>query len=339
MYLIYIVYKKKEKNMIVEINQKIKDIINNMPYNKTVKNKSLKIYGALYLLSKRANKHGYFAVPSEYLKSINVRYYKIIDHFEEVGLIKAFTRPEQDKDDIFNVKHKKYYDKSKGICMKYKFLISTSGEMINIDMTTNKTFRWYELIQNSLTEFGFEDIKISRDTFGRRVHHSGIREYKSDFKGYWVVDAITSQPRLLFADMKAKGIIDIEYNNIFENDLDFYNELVYRLKLNDRQEAKDLFMFWVNGKGYVPNFKIHLIFPVVSKYIKNYKSGDYKNMASHLQRVESKIWIDDLLNNVPCDWVLPVHDSLIIKNEDVDNVYNYCCTKYPDLRIKKELIK
>jgi hypothetical protein len=51
--------------MIIEITQKIKDIINGMPNNKTVKNNALKIYAALYLQSKRANKHGYFPVPSE----------------------------------------------------------------------------------------------------------------------------------------------------------------------------------------------------------------------------------------------------------------------------------
>jgi hypothetical protein len=325
--------------MIVEITQKIKDIINGMPFNKTVKNNALKIYSALYLLSRRANKHGYFPVSSEYLKSINVRYFKIIDYFEEAGMITAFTRPIQDENDIFNTIHKKYYDKTKGICMKYKFLIPTSGEMIDINMSCNKYFRWYELIQNSLTEFGFPDIKITRDIFGRRVHHSGIRDYKTDFKGYWVIDAIASQPRLLYLDMKSKGIVDVEFNKIFEGDLDFYNEVVYKLKLSERQEAKDLFMYWVNANGYVPNYNIHKIFPVVSKYIKDYKSGDYKNMASHLQRVESKIWIDDLLNNVPCDWALPVHDSLIVKEKDVESVYNYCKIKYPDLRLKKEIIK
>jgi len=325
--------------MLVEVNNKIKCIINEMPFNITVKNNALKIYAALYLLSKRKNKFGFFPVASEYLKSINIRYYKIMDYFEESGLIKAYTRPLQDEKDIFNVINKKYYDVNKGICMKYKFLISTDGDMIDINLTTNKYFRWYEIIQNSLIEFGFEDIKITRDTFGRRVHHSGIRDYKTDFIGYWTIDAISSQPRLLYLDMIEKGIIDKSYNDIFENDKDFYLELEYALKLNDRQEAKDLFMHWINGNGYVPNFNIHKLFPTVSKYIKNYKSGNYKNMCSHLQRIESKIWIDDILNNVPTDWALPVHDSLIIKEGDVDSILNYCISKYPDIKFKKEKIK
>jgi hypothetical protein len=325
--------------MIVEINDTIKKIINEMPFNKTVKNNSLKIYGALYLMSKRQNKFGYFPVPSEYLKSINLRYFKIMDYFEEVGLIKAYTRPVQDEKDIFNVVNKKYYDVNKGICMKYKFLISTNGETIDIDLKTNKYFRWYQIIQDSLIEFGFEDIKITRDVFGRRVHHSAIREYKNDFKGYWTIDAISSQPRLLYLDMKEKGIIDEEYFKIFENEKDFYNEIVSKLNLEDRAKAKELFMFWVNGNGYVPNFNVHVLFPKASKFIKDYKSGDYKNMASHLQRIESKIWIDDILNNIPCEWALPVHDSVILKEEDVDNVYNWISSKYPEIKFKKEIIK
>jgi hypothetical protein len=325
--------------MIIEINNKIKSIINEMPFNKTVKNNAVKIYAALYLMSKRKNKFGYFHVPSEYLVSINKRYSRIIKYFEETEMIKPYTRPTQDDNDIFNVIHKKYYDVNKGICMKYKFLISTEGETIDVDMATNRYFRWYQIIQDSLLEFGFEDIKIKRDTFGRRVHHSAIQNYKEDFKDYYVIDASASQPRLLYLDMKQKGIIDPLYNDIFENNKDFYLELQYRLNLINREDAKELFMFWINGHGYVPNFNIHVIFPVVSKYIKDYKSGDYKNMASHLQRVESKIWIDDILNNIPIDWALPVHDSVIVKEEDVDAAYNFIRNKYPELQIKKERIK
>jgi hypothetical protein len=327
--------------MIVEINDRIRHIINDMPYNKTVKNNAVKIYAALYLLSKRKNKWGYFKVSSDYLKSINVRYYKIIDWFEENNLIKAFTRPIQDKDDIFKTVNKKYYNKTKGICMSYKFLLSTDGDNIDVDLTTNKYYNWYKIIQNSLIEFGWEfsDIKIKRDTFGRRVHHSAIRNYKEDFKGYWTIDAVSSQPRLLYLDMKEKGIEDDLYNNIFENDKDFYLEIQHKLNIKDRQEAKDLFMFWINSKGYVPNYNIHTLFPVVSKYIKDYKKGDYKSMSSHLQRIESKIWIDDILNNIPCNFAIPIHDSVIVKDEDVDNVFNWIKSKYPQLKIKKQLIK
>ncbi len=325
--------------MIVKIPTEVKSLINDMPYNKTVKMNAIKIYGALYIMSNRKNRFGYFPVPSEYLKSINVRYYKIIDYFEQNNLIQPYTRPVIDDNDVFNIKNKKYYDVTKGICMKYKFLLDVSkGDNIDIDMTTNRKFKWYEIINNSLLECGYE-VNIKRDTFGRRVHHSAIRDYKEDFKGYFTIDSIASQPRLLYLIMKQNGIVDKEYNNIFENELDFYSEVTHKLNLESRQEAKDLFMFWINGNGYVTNFNIHTLFPVVSKYIKDTKKGNYKNMGSLLQRKESDIWIDDILNNIPCDWALPVHDSVIIKEEDVDSILEYCKNKYPDLRFKKEMIK
>lgn len=325
--------------MTIEISNQIKEVINNMPFNKTVKMNSLKIYAALYLMSVRKNKHGYFAVPSTYLMAINKRYYRTIKYFIEQGIIEPYTRIKMDPNDIFESKKVRYYDTKRGICIKYRFLVPTDGEQIDIDMTTNREFRWYSLIQRSLKMMGFEDIKIKRDTFGRRVHHSAIRDYKIDFKGFYTIDSVASQPRLLYLLLKERGIYDKTYFDIFENDKDFYLELQYKLNLKERDDAKDLFMFWVNSNGYVPDFNIHNVFPVVSKFIKNEKINDYKNIASLLQRKESKIWIDDLLNNVPVDFALPVHDSLIITENDAEEVLQYCINKYPDLKFKKDLIR
>lgn len=330
--------------MKIEINKQIKDIIKNIPGNKTVKSNALKIYGALYLQSKRANKFGYFPVPSDYLKSINSNYSRIVEYFKGVGLIKVYTRTFQDDNDVFNTIEKKYYDTERGICMKYKFLIPTSGEFIEVDLSTHRKYRWYDITFNSLINFGFEDIKITRDTFGRRVHHSAIIDYKTLFKGFWTIDSIASQPRLLYLDMKEKGIIDEDYNYIFENDLDFYNELQTRLKLKERQEAKDLFMYWIGSKGYVPNKDIHKLFPIADNYIQNFKitkfcNGDYKAMCSHLQRLESNIWIDDILNNIPIEFCLPIHDCIIVDDSEIDGIIEWISNRYPNLRFKQELIK
>lgn len=332
-------YKNNNSNMKVIIPKEVEKVINEMPFNKTVKKNAIKIYSALYLKSYLKNSQGYFPVPSEYLKSINLRYYKIMDYFIENNIIDFYKRPFEDNKDIFNTIYKKYYNTELGICSKYKFLVNIEvGREVEVDMVSNVKERWYEIIENSLLESGF-DVTISRDNFGRRVHHSAIRNYKTDFIGYYTIDSICSQPRLLFNHMKEKGVIDIEYNKIFDNDLDFYSELAYKLKLEGRQEAKDLFLHWVNGCGYVPNFNIHNIFPIVSSYLKKLKKGNYKNSGSLLQRIESKIWIDDLLNNIPCDFALPVHDSVIVKEKDVDVILDYCKAKYPNIRFKKEIIK
>jgi len=325
--------------MLIRIPNEVKKVINEMPFNKTVKNNALKIYAALYIKSHLKNSQGYFPVSSEYLKSINLRYYKILNYFIEKNIIDFYKKAYQDENDIFNTIYRKAYNKELGICAKYKFLVNIeNGDEVNVDMVSNKDYRWYEIIENSLIESGLE-VKIKRDSFGRRVHHSGIRNYKTDFIGYYTIDSICSQPRLLYLHLKEKGIVDEAYNDIFDNDKDFYSEVTYRLKLESRAEAKDLFMFWINGNGYVPNFDIHKLFPTVSLFLKKQKKGNYKNAGSLLQRIESKIWIDDILNNIPADFALPVHDSVIVKEENVDDVLMYCKIKYPELRFKKEIIK
>lgn len=325
--------------MRVIIPKEVEKSILSMKGNKTVKSNAMKIYAALYLKSNLKNSNGYFPVAAEYLKSINLRYYNIMNHFIETGIIDYYKRAHQDPNDIFNTIYTKSYNKDKGICSKYKFLININiGRECEIDMSSDKSTRWYEVIEYSLIETGF-DVKITRDAFGRRVHHSAIRDYKKDFKDYYTIDSVCSQPRLLYLYLQEKGIVDETYNNIFNNDLDFYGEVAHKLNLESRQDSKDLFMFWLNGNGYVPNYGIHTLFPVVSSFLKNLKKGNYKNSGSLLQRMESKIWIDDILNNIPCDFALPIHDSVIVKEADVNNVLMYCQSKYPQLKFKKDLIK
>jgi len=330
--------KKNNNQMKITVPNEVRTAINDMPRNKTVKRNAIKVYAALFLKQHLKNNQGYFPVPSTYLMSVNKRYNNILTYFIDKKILDYYKKPYQDDSDIFNTIYKKSYNKEKGICAKYKFLVNVElGTEVEVDMASNKQTRWYEIIENSLIETGFE-TNIIRDNYGRRVYHPAIREYKNDFKGFYTIDAACSQPRLLYLHLKDKGIVDNKYNQIFEDELDFYSEVVHELQLESRQEAKDLFVHWVNGNGYVPNFKVHYLFPVVSTYLKKVKIGNYKNSGSLLQRKESKIWIDDILNNIPCDFALPIHDCVIVKEKDADAVLNYCQAKYPDLRFKKEKI-
>ena len=83
---------------------------------------------------------------------------------------------------------------------------------------------------------------------------------------------------------------------------------------------------------------IRTIFPIANTYIENFKSTDYKDFCKLLQYKESKIWVDDLLENCPTEFALTIHDSLIVKKEDVNKVLTYCKSKYPELKFKKEEI-
>lgn len=319
--------------MKILITKEVKETINKLG-NKTARANGLKIYAALYTRSKRQNKYGYFDVPSTYLKSINVRYFKVIDALIENNIIDFYKREFQDPKDLFNTIERKYYNKAFGKCMKYKFLIDlTNAEEIEVELTNPRKYRWFQITKDSLESLGFLDTKISRDDFGRRVHHNLTQTYKEELKdlGLSVIDAKCSQPRLLYLLMKKKGMIDVKFFSIFENGIDFYSYLIENLDLNDRRDAKDLFMCWLNANGYVQNYNIKDLFPIASTFLKTLKSSNYKDSASFFQRQEAKIWIDDLLENIPSEFALSIHDSLIIKNKEANKILKYCKEKYPEL--------
>jgi len=324
--------------MIIKMPLSVRHIIDTAPFNFTAKKTATKIYAALYLMSMRRNKYGYFFMPSEYMRKISARYNRTIEYFVRAGLIKPYTRPSIDPNSIFNTKDKKYYDVNKGICMRYKFLMEIyEGDDLFVDMKSNREYRWYNIIQNSLTECGYK-VWIKRDTYGRRVHHSAIKDYRESFDGYWIIDSICSQPRLLWLYMKEKNIYDEVYFDVFENNKDFYEFLIEKLSLKDRNEAKDIFMKWAMGNGWLDDYCILDLFEKTTSFLKSVKKQNYKDGGSLLQRIESKIWIDTLLNELPVDFAIPIHDALIVKEKDVDIVLEFCKSKCPDLLFKKEKI-
>lgn len=305
--------------------------------NKTKQNSGMKIYTALYLRTNRANKHGYFDCPSDYLKSINSRYEGIIDRFIEARILKYKENVKSNPNDLFCPIRTKDYSADLGYCMKYKFLIDiTQGEETEVKFYSNRPQRWYQIISQSLISLGYLP-KITRDNFGRRVYHPLIKTYKTALKGkgFKVIDARASQPTLLWLIMKSRNVLDTNYNHVFENNLDFYLYVKDSLDLTDRDAAKDLFVNWVNGKGYVPHNGIFQLFPKASVFIKSLKSDNYKNSPAFLQREEARIWIDDLLENIPVEFALPVHDSLIVHENDFEVVLNYCQWKYPEISFSK----
>lgn len=326
--------------------------------DKRVRDRTIKIYNAL--IYKRGDKKGFFDVPSKYLESINTRYYKAIKVLVENGIIDFKKEITYEYNTLFDTikRERKIYNADKGICMKYKFLINTMvGEEIDFNINVNNLYknkRWFNLTKKSLIELGLEP-RISRDNFSRRLHTNvtgslslktgdggEINSYKDYCKGYYTIDGVTSQPRLLWMLMKEKEISDKNLDYIFDNDLDFYDYLQKNIpNILDRDTAKDAFGEWINGKGYMNEDyeKIKTLFPVVTMMMRNFKSNSYKDICKLLQYKESSIWINDLLENCPTDFALSVHDSLIVKEEDVDKVLLYCKNKYPNLKFKKEIIK
>lgn len=336
----------------ITIPQEIQYLID-IQKNKLTKERVIKVYDAL--LFKKRNNTGYFDVPSSYLEKINKRYYIVMKLFIEYGII-DYKRSEYNMGGG-NIEYKKSYNVDSSQCMKYKFLIDiTKGDTKTIDIDIDNVYkgsRWYNITKKSLIELGLEP-RIVRDNFSRRLHTNitgdmklkrgevEVRSYKDYCKGFYSIDAVTSQPRLLHNILVDRELSDEKLDHIFNNDLDFYRYLEDNIDgILGRDMAKDAFTQWVNGTGYLDEDyqEINTLFPVATMFIRNYKSNGYKSVCRLLQHKESKIWIDDLLNKIPTEFGLTVHDSLIVKKEDVDIVLEYCKNKYPNMKFKSEEIK
>lgn len=330
------------------------DYLLSLQKRKDAKERILKVYNAL--LYKKGKTNGYFQCPSTYLIKISPRYFKVTKLLIDHGIITYQSFNDQ-VIDIFNIRRKKYYNTENGTCMRYKFQIDVESGY-EYDMKGDYTNlyedeKWYSQTRRSLLEIGFgsEEIHIKRDNFARRLHTNitgqiGERgSYKDLLSGgdYWTIDAKTCQPRLLWLHLKDIGLQDKNLNYIFENDIDFYDYLIEKLNnITDRDDAKDVFVSWMNGSGYmdIEKAKIRDLFPIANVFAKGFKKEDYKNICRLLQYKESKIFIDGILNEIPLDFCLTVHDSIVIKKEDVEPALKWCQTRYPEIKFEaSEIIR
>lgn len=329
------------------------DYLLSLEKRKDAKERIKKVYNAL--LYKKGNTSGYFNCPSAYLVKSSPRYNKVIKQLLEHSII-DFQSFNNDESDIFNQRRKKYYNTEKGVCARYKFLIDTEkGYEDNISIDFSSIYdneKWYMKTRYSLLQLGFtlDSLNIKRDNFSRRLHTNitgNIGDgysYKDLLSGgdYYVIDAKTCQPRLLWIHLQSIGLQDEKLNEIFNNGLDFYDFIIKRIPaLIDRDDAKELFTSWINGTGYLDADKTSIrdIFPVANMFLRKYKTKDYKNVCRLLQYKEASIFIDDLLNNIDLEFCLTVHDSLVVKKKDIEVALNFCKEKHPELKFEIEEIK
>lgn len=299
--------------------------------NRTKRASAYKIFAALTICSRKKNhKTGYFPVPSAYLQKVNCRYKSILAEFEKKNIIEVYSRVDYDPNDLFGYLRKPYYNTDKHICKRYRFNLDIKvGRIVDIDFKNPRNSRWFNLLADSLKQLGITG-KISRDSFGRRVHHPLIPIYKKTLvdKGYVMIDAKASQPKILNGILKSRNIFDYNFERAFQ--YGFYEYIEDKLNLEEG-EAKKLIMFWLNSSGFVPNYGIVKLFPKASEFLKDLKRKNYKDAASLLQREESRIWIDDLYQNLPVNFAIPVHDCIIIKAVDLEEVLAYCKERHPQI--------
>lgn len=313
----------------------------------------VKVYNALVF--KKGKTNGYFSCPSAYLVKVHPRYNKVMKLLIDHNIIEFYSKKSTDIGSVFELaeRKKKFYNTETGICMKYKFLIDTTvGYEYDLEIPNNlyEGERWYNVTRNSLLELEIpnDELLIKRDNFSRRLHTNitGSIEpylsYKTMLSGgdYYCIDSKTSQPRLLWLFLNEIGIQDQNLNWIFENDLDFYDYIIERMPIVDRDEAKNAFTNWLNGTGYLNanHTAIREIFSTANNVLRSYKTTSYKDVCALIQYREATIFVDDLLNNVPVDFCLTMHDALIVKKKDVEVVLEYCQKRQPTLQFTVEEI-
>jgi hypothetical protein len=332
------------------------DYILSLQKRKDAKQRVIKVYDALLYKNTKANKKGYFQCPSKYLKKVNSEYTTVMTLLKEHKIIDFLSYNYDDKD-IFDLRRKPFYNPDEGVSKSYKFLIDVElGYDYQIDTDFSKLYdneKWYWKTRYSLLQLNFppDGLLIKRDTFSRRLHTNitgnigNDGSYKDLLSGgdYWTIDAKTCQPRLLWLHLKEIGMQDKKLNEVFENDLDFYEYVMQRTpSISDREEAKEVFTSWINGNGYIDTDKANIrdIFSTANTFIKQYKTDNYKNICRLLQYKEANIFIDDLLNNIDLEFCLTVHDSLIVKKEDLEYALDFCKSRHPEMVfITKEITK
>lgn len=338
-----------------------------------------KVYNAL--LYKKGKSNGFFQVPSSYLKKTSGQYNKAIALLLQHNIIAYQSFNIDESDLFNQRRKKYYNTENGTCIRYKFLIDTETGYEDDLAVDFSSLYaneRWHERTRLSLLSLGFahDGLNIKRDNFSRRLHTNitgNIGEgnsYKDLLAGgdYWTIDAKTCHPRLLWQILKSANQDDKNLSYVFENDLDFYDYIIEQIpsilksskemqeffktqedyiydeehiKSCDRATAKEAFMSWINGTGYVNEDirPITSLFPIANGYIRGFKSNSYKDMARMLQYKEATIFIDDLLNNIELDFCLTMHDSLIVKKEDVDYALTCCQTKYPELVFEAKEIK
>lgn len=217
----------------------------------------------------------------------------------------------------------KFYSNKYHVCMSYRIICNSNMNYYVSYERKNKESYYsleYVKINNSLKLIGKEGVRVHRDKFGRRLYWEGINDYKITFKdaGYSVIDAVGCHIHLLYNFCKELNVsVDEKFKDIIESGKNFYGVVSSLLRISIK-DCKKRVMLWLNSK--FSDFGFKKLFPVISKFIENCKKGNYKNLCKRLQWMESKLFIDNFIKNCPVEFCLPVHDGLIVKNEDVDEV-------------------
>tara|TARA_R110002050_G_scaffold74369_2_gene159580 strand:+ start:175 stop:1242 length:1068 start_codon:yes stop_codon:yes gene_type:complete len=352
---------KKVEDILSDILSEIK--------NKQRRQALIKIFNLLLRLNYKKNfikeelkfNKNFFSVPSKLLEKENKRYKPLINLLLENDIIEYYTHyidNDPNREDPLFGKSKKTasYSTIKKQSIQYRILIDVSECEIE---PYECEYNWYNTTKRSLEKLDLFN-KVGRCLYGRRVHTiftrnmslelggEMIKSYKKYFNQvqsglYSSIDIHQSQPTFLSLLMKKMGYEDKLLFDIIDSDTDIYYFIQDQLELSTdriegRNKAKKLFQRFISKNEKDPKIKaLNNLFSGVYLFKNTMNVGDYKNTSRLLQREESSFFIDEVFEKeIDLDFCITIHDSFIVKNEYVDELFNKLNNKYPQFKFKKE---
>lgn len=320
------------KTLKTEVPKKLMDALQEKrpQRRKTV----LKIYKAFMDKNRWHNEHGYFQVSSRYLKSIYSNYEIIINYLKELELLDVYKGTTGAE--TYSVEH--------SVCKRYKLI--NQVDMVEVEVEFKMKGKYSKLdsiIQKSLNEIYWNDEHfMKRDKYSQRVHHNLTSIYKRVLPEYYAVDASAAQPTLMFLHAKEKGFFDRNMEVALYEYPDFYQYIAdlglsFGIKLRD--EAKDLWQRIINAKGREYK-KLYYLFPTFVKYLDKFKDSKDVYYSRKIQKLESKLFIDDMLMNIADDFnfIIPIHDSFIVHPNDVEKLIQKLNNNYGQFKWKAKKV-
>lgn len=190
-------------------------------------------------------------------------------------------------------------------------------------------------------------LRFERNNTNKRIDtnltnlSSDLRQFLNGYDNMSYFDLSNSQPVLFNillkehykdSDPKLKAEID-RYAQITLSG-SWYEFLMDLFKV-DRDGAKKIWMqiAYSKNSSYLPEKKTFASqFPLITKIIKDLKKQNHANFAIELQRIESRIFIDEICKQLVAMDIIPytLHDGLLVPKTNESTVYKVMCNVLED---------
>ena len=162
---------------------------------------------------------------------------------------------------------------------------------------------------------------------------SDLRQFIVGYENLSYLDLTNSQPVLFNAVLQklkknANTRLKLEIDRYFKvtTSGEWYEELSKIYKC-DRSTAKKNWMliaYSKNNQCLRLKKKFEKKYPEIHQIIKQEKITDYRNFSIGLQKVESKIFIDEICKELVAQNILPfsIHDGVMVAKEQTEKTYN-----------------